>query len=381
MINYYQELQIDDSLDKLELEKDIIKKQKKWLNRTNSSDLEKRNEAQRMLQVIEDAKNTLLDENLRNAYDNQLVTNRNNEGNSNSLEEVIVFSNEKINQLIQNGQTPQAIAEARNLTDIAPNDYRSWKYLAHAHREFGNEEIAKINYIKALELNPTDLFSYLELGYIHKVLKDYNHAINYFKQALTIKENNQDSLRELGVLYRNLNNYDLASEYLKILNELYPTEENKDLLADTYFLKAESFMPTDSNRERYYFFEEEKITEFINLVEKANTIYPTPEYEEKIKEARKALKKTYDWGKITLLTLPFFFIYASEFLSFVLFGVILYFSIRPRWIIQRRDTFGITTTFDTIASVYTKTVGYLIIIVIALIGGIFGAAIDTTRYK
>lgn len=384
MINYYLELELDHTSNTEELQKELVKTQKKWLNRTNSSDLDKRTLAEKKLEIIEEAKQTLLDPEAKIDYDDQLFMEEEEED---SIQDEPVINEldfnawgSEIQSFIDEENYAQAIATGKELTELAPDEAISWRFYGIAQRIFGNEEFSRKCFTKALELDPLDIFSYEELAFSYKKNKEYQRAVLHFKQVLHLDSDHEAALRELGFLQQIEDDYDAGLDYMKELVEKHPSEENKAYLAEAYFLKAQDIMPTNK-RNQYFFFEEEKIHAYIELTEKAQSISPQEEYVQQLKKARKALRKTYDWSKVTLLSIPLFLSEGSSFLAVVLLAVILYYSIRPKWIIERRSTFGTELPFDKIANLYTKTVGRVIIKLVAFIAGIFGATIDSSKYR
>lgn len=382
MLDYYAELELDSEWSMEELQSGLVKTQKKWLNRTNSSDLEKRTIAEKKLQVIEEAKATLLNEETRIAYDESLLLN---EAPSNEVEPSIQEVDiqawvKKINEFIRNEQFALAISQGKQWVELTPHDPTAWRFFAFSHEAFGNTEQAIEYYLYSLELDPEGYEVYADLGLIYVQLNDYQNAERYFKQSHQLEPDYKVALNGLRYVNQQFGNHDVALQYMERLAEIDPSQENNENLAEAYYLKAISIMPSNESN-TYFFFEDEKIREYIALTEKAQSLHPTEEYATQLKKAEKALQKSFDWTKITLLTIPLFMMDSNRFLAIILLGVILYFSIRPRWITDRRNTVGIDMKFDRIANIYTKTIGAFILKIVSRIVGIVGISIDQYRYK
>lgn len=381
MMNYYEELELNRGGNIEELQAELVKTQKKWLNRTNSSDLEKRTIAEKKLQVIEEAKRTFLDAETRLDYDKTLMISEIQPQQATATHQVDTEDwKNNINNLMKREQFAQAITQAKQWTEMAPHDPIAWRFFALAHKAFGNKERAVEYYLNSLELEPENFQTYADLGLLYVDMGNYSNAERYFMQSLQLKPDYEVALHGAGYVNQHFGNHDVALQYMEQLAENNPSKGHDADLAEAYYLKAISIMPAN-DRNEYFFYEEEKIKEYIRLTEKAQSLYPTEEYTQQLKKAKKALGKSYDWTKVTLLTLPLFVAEASPFLALLLFCVILYFSIRPRWIMDRRKAFGVNMTFDRIASIYTKTVGALIIGIIALGVGMAGISMKSDRYR
>ena len=67
MINYYKELELNQSLSVDELKKELITIQRKWMKRaSNAPELEKRSYAEKMVKLVEEAQKILTNKDKKN---------------------------------------------------------------------------------------------------------------------------------------------------------------------------------------------------------------------------------------------------------------------------------------------------------------------------
>src|SRR6266567_4120188 len=77
--NLYRVLNVAQTASLDEIKKAITQASRLWANRTNASQIEKRQQAERMVKLIEEAEAILLDPSKRGNYDRQVATSRGNE--------------------------------------------------------------------------------------------------------------------------------------------------------------------------------------------------------------------------------------------------------------------------------------------------------------
>lgn len=390
MINYYSELELDSNLTIDELEEEIKALQKKWIRRQTSANQEKRHEAENKIQMIADAKDVLLDPASKRTYDDELYAYENQVVEQQQTQQTPTsggyyhISDEEFEELVERywvyadaNDYSSALAQSQHLTTVAPDNFLSWFLHGYSNRQFGNNELSIGYFNKAIEMNPSHESSYVQLGVALLSLKRRNDAYQAFQKGLQINPNSEIAIRNTANLLLDDGQVDEAISLYEKLIELRNDDYSNELLAQAYYKKGEYALPHYESG--YYFYEDDKIEYFIEQATKANELYPSDFYAKEIKNAQKAKRKTYDWSKITLLLIPLIF---SElgFLSLVLFGVLIYFSVRPTWEINRRKNHGVKTTFDKISGVYTKTVGFAFVALIGIVFALFGASINTKKW-
>ena len=76
MVNYYEELELDPSMSSKDISEALFKIGQKWGRKQNSPDLERRQEAERKVLLINEAKMVFADEAKRRQYDAELNQTR-----------------------------------------------------------------------------------------------------------------------------------------------------------------------------------------------------------------------------------------------------------------------------------------------------------------
>lgn len=304
MINYYQELSISPDLDKDQIKKELNKLQRQWISRTNAPDLMRRQQAERMISVIEEANKILLDENKRQAYDLSL-----NKDTQEGYVQAHKVSEEKMRQEnIQNINAEkfqyflneawkniksknylEGINLAKRAVDINPNDAMAWDTLAFADREAGNIEDAVFEYKKAISIDPTNAQFYRELSYMCIENNKINEAQQYCNKALEIDNNGYENIYLKAKILAVRRDFQNA---VKIFENLYKINPNDKYLirsiADSYYNIALSFCYYQNNY--YYCVNKENTLKMIEYLKKAKEFISMPEYDKKIEWGQSSLK-------------------------------------------------------------------------------------------
>lgn len=147
--NLYRILNIPQTASAEEVKKAIIQGSRLWSNRTNAPQIEKRQEAERMVKFIEEAEGILLDPTKRERYDRQLATAtprhdgqhsipHEQDGHADPTRQVVgdmarTFA-DKAHVLLQRGEYPAAICQLRKALEIEPANVSFQAKLAEAKR-------------------------------------------------------------------------------------------------------------------------------------------------------------------------------------------------------------------------------------------------------
>lgn len=156
MDNYYLLLQIDPDLSHEDLVKEFNLTQKKWLNRQNAPNLDKRQEAEKMLSILAQAEKILLNETSRRTYDLEIIKLHNSRRDQvEKQSQVPNRVNERIfhvMELISQKQYASALQLARSATEIDPSNPDTWATLSLVYYKAGKKEEAISDYRRALKL-------------------------------------------------------------------------------------------------------------------------------------------------------------------------------------------------------------------------------------
>nr|MBR4280371.1 hypothetical protein [Clostridia bacterium] len=358
MVNYYLELELDRGASKEQLEQQLKALRKKWISRLNAADTSKRQTAERMVELIREATETLLDDNKRRKYDKDLDKH----GSQAPTTQPTSSSSAMIN--------PQSL-EGAALLDAIEVYYDESKY---------NMVIAAARQAIQGGLIEADVFRYLVLSYIEKgdapnAMRALNEMYDYLPDdpdcqlmaariLLRVMDNHHKDARAfLDMLFQGGygDNTDVAAldvEYYIDTGDLALAEQKtneflskhpndsafKQSVANAYVQYAEANYTVEHGGD-WYIDSEDNFNKFNTLITKAQQLYPNP----KIAELMKLLKKRQlvpgswmSWGACFLYAFAGF---AAEvpFLGVVCLALgvaMLYFSLVPNWMVERFEYHG-----------------------------------------
>ncbi|RAL23203.1 tetratricopeptide repeat protein [Thermoflavimicrobium daqui] len=285
MQNYYQLLNISPSAKKAEIQKVINTELRRWTQRTNSPQFEKRQEAERMVRKLEEIEKILLDDEKRSKYDEQLESadlspNQTSQSTPESSTEKSNLAPQNIRQQIaqgwqylEQGRTFDALFLARKVVEQMPDNPEVWALLAYArfqngekqeaiqamtracsldssradyfiflgdvYRSFQRLDQAEKHYHRAIELNHKDIMVQYKLGLLFLELKQYQRAIDTFEKCLQVSPRNPEVERELARAYIELATIDwilIPKGHVYLSEGIYPVGQNLNLA------KAESYL-------------------------------------------------------------------------------------------------------------------------------------------
>lgn len=362
MVNYYTDLDIDQSLEGQELEKEIKKIQRKWILRTNAPDLNLKQEAERKISLIEEAKLVILDSDKRKEYDLELQAGESYNYEEDTEEDYYNDVDKLIDDawdLIVDEKYADAIVVAKRAVEIASMNPYSWSVLAYAHYCWGDVDDAIYEYKKAIDITPNVDIFYYHLGEIyldsaHKMLeknKDneadimLSDAFKCANKALSIEPNNTDNRILMARISIIKDDIDTAIEiYKDVMSSSENHEWIKDVLADLYFEKGKRQLPMADNGgySLSYIKNTEKMIEYMkkakNLVNKAeyNNFINNGEKAiiKKEEEYKRSMEKVFDKANLPALIIPILMFLDTglwKIIGIITMISVIYISIVPRY--------------------------------------------------
>lgn len=379
MINYYQELNIDSNLKSEQLSEALKNAQRKWIGRTNAPDLNRRQEAERKVSIIEDAQKVLLDEKKREEYDSQLknsVPSKNEAPNLN-VNQNSTSSDSLIQQawdLINLGRYADAIMVARRATEVDGSNSNAWAVLGYADYSWNNVQDAVCEYKKAISLRPNSDTYYCDLGNIyldHNMIAEAEECANKAMHLASSKSYNRLLIGNIAVAK---NEYDKAIAIFKeLINEEPSNDSYKQIIANSYYSKGINYC-YHHNDGYIYCIDEQNTNNMIACMNEAKKFASNAEYNEKITWGEKALTKKFDKSKWTLFIIPVLMLFSGEGLVIIAAIAIIaglgYLSMRPQWRLTRNSLLGEKTAYDKGAWIFTATVGVFFAMILGFIEGL-----------
>ncbi|TCS94267.1 J domain-containing protein [Hazenella coriacea] len=212
MQNFYEIFDLSPSASVEEIKKLIHQQLRLWSQRTNAPQIERRQEAERMMQILEEMETILLDEDKKKKYDldlHQAMVESNNKEriHENNQEASGIVTEEWEEKLrlaedhLEQGKVADALFLALQLTDQVKNRADAWALLGQARFHFGEIEEAIQPMVRASDLDPQNpKFAYV-LGQVFEKLGKLDRAEEQYKHALGLDPVHTGYKYTLGSLY------------------------------------------------------------------------------------------------------------------------------------------------------------------------------------
>lgn len=186
MNDYYALLNVPASAAVEDVKKALHREMRQWTNRTNAPQIERRQEAERRVKLLEQAEVTLLDPAKRAQYDRELGGGAAKQtapeldlaGVSNLIEEA--------RRLLDRARVADALFVARKAVDAEPQNPEAWVVLGTAFSSDGEAEKAIDAYRRAIDLRPNVASYHFELGSIFETAEQWSEALRSYERAYKI---------------------------------------------------------------------------------------------------------------------------------------------------------------------------------------------------
>ncbi len=215
-----------------EIETAICRGLKLWSNRTNSLNAEKRQEALKVVKLLEDAEQILLDAESRIQYETKAATA------SNALRESGVYFTGQDVDLIAEGRRlliKGELADALLIAEMAVDRFRSsasaWALSGAVHHRWGNFSDAIAAFNQAIRLDPRNAELIFDLGCVLESGGEPNNALTAYRQAHLLDRSATHYRAAVGNVLIYLGNY---TQGIRILKEC--VRERPDNVTYTCFL-------------------------------------------------------------------------------------------------------------------------------------------------
>lgn len=240
MENYYELLNLSPDTYTDELKKQIYKQMRVWSHRTNAPQIERRQEAERMIRILEEMEEILLDKEKRDEYDQQLrsflgkplgkkesepldepafnmfepiefstidLETPNDEATATVVAEERM-SNEELNKQLEQGKirlenndTAQALKIAERLVKEVDTNPEVWAFMGQVHLTMLDVHEAMTSMIRARDLEPHNAKYVAQLGHIYLKQGNGKRARDQYKRAVSLDPKNINYIFDLGSLH------------------------------------------------------------------------------------------------------------------------------------------------------------------------------------
>jgi len=275
MDNFYKLLNVSQSADADEIKEAIRREQKNWLKRTSLTQTEKRQEAERMIRVLDEAEAVLLNDLKRKKYDSKLVTG---ETAPSSVDRAALDqAGDLVSEgwrLLVGGSVADAMYLAGKATRQNPGNADAWALSGQAKFRWNELDGAIKDYRRAIQLRPNEASYYFDLGSVYESCKMWREAYQQYERANTIDPSNTMYRAAIGTL---LVTQDQYQEGINILEDCLKEEPDNEVykwyLAVGYTERAYENWTHIGRGERvppgYYATEKAQVDQALAYVEKA----------------------------------------------------------------------------------------------------------------
>ena len=184
MQNYYAELNLTPTASEEDIKKAINREARVWHNRTNSPNMQQRQEAERMVMLLDEAEKILLNDSKREEYDRQL---KNAPKQEQQMGESEIDGEENLVELgwklLINGEVADAMYVARKATDKEPGNPKAWELSAQAKFRWGEAEDSIYEYKRSINLVPNEASLYFDLGCVYESVERFIDALKQYEHA------------------------------------------------------------------------------------------------------------------------------------------------------------------------------------------------------
>jgi predicted Zn-dependent protease len=213
MNDYYALLSLDLGCPEDDIRKAIHRELRTWTNRTNAPDLQRKQEAERRIKLLDEADAILLDPAKRANYDREL-------GRQTKVETAPELGEtdnpaEEARRLLEDGRVADALYLAQKASEADPRDPEIWWILGRANHEFGETDRA-VKYLKrAIAIRPDQPKYQFDLGNIYESSQDWPLAAQCYERAYQVDQNVLMYLAAYGAMLVKMGQYAVGIEALE----------------------------------------------------------------------------------------------------------------------------------------------------------------------
>jgi len=360
MQNFYQILSIEQAAKEPEIKEAIRNALRLWTNRTNAPQMDRRQEAERTVKLIEEAETILLNAAKRAEYDQKLRSAPADEGATDH--KVLEAAKDLIaegRRLLTDGNIADALYVATKATERDGSNPEAWALLGEARFRFGDVEDAIYEYKRAIKLKPNDPFYYADLGDVFNATNNLDEALTQYQRAAKIAPNVPMFRAGIG---RVLLRQEKSTEAIPILEGCVKEDPQNE-----YFQWELAIAYIDSTQSKwtlvgeghllppgYYATDKAQIIEALELIAKAEKLkfddQAVKDHIAKVKTDIKSMLQRKFFGSILSPVLGGFIYMFFYGLGLILAPLYFYASRPPVYAINKRRLAGVLTTGESMSA-------------------------------
>lgn len=274
MQNFYKILNVQPTAKDDEIKKAIHQALRLWSNRTNAPQIDRRQEAERMVKILEEAEAALLNPAKRAEYDRQL---KNAPAQEKSAGKAVLDAAQDLvaegRKLLADGNIGDTLYVATKATERDGSNPEAWALLGRARFLFGDVDDAIYEYKRAIKLKPNEGVYYSELGDVYNDTGKFDDALVQYKRAAQVEPGVAWYRADVGRLLARQGNVD---EAVQMLEQCVKEEPNakafRSWLALAYLDSAKNSCTADPETGNYYPTSKAQVFAALGFVQKADAL-------------------------------------------------------------------------------------------------------------
>lgn len=279
MDDLYAIVGIDSTAAEEEIEQQIKEQLRLWNKRVNSPDMNKRQEAERKVGLLDKARETLLDEEKRAVFDRELASHGRSEPHSGTPASPGVDWLERARSALSMNDYETAAYAGKQARDSQGATEAVWTLLYRANLGLGNLGEALYEAKQVLGYSPDDPELHLDVGFIQENLGHMDEAIRSYEQAAAHSSHrDQGNMGKASVLMEQ-SRFDESIPILESLYESNSPKLDRDVTADylaSALLDSAQAVPSYRSKDEYVVTSADEIAVMVPKVRRALEIARNP---------------------------------------------------------------------------------------------------------
>ncbi|MCI0542002.1 MAG: tetratricopeptide repeat protein [Verrucomicrobiales bacterium] len=222
MENFYKIINVSPTAKEDEIKEALHAAQRLWSNRTNSPHMDRRQEAERFVKMLEEAETILLNPAKRAEYDRALKSAPPPIPQDRAAVDSATNLIEEGRRLLAEGNIGDALYAATKATEKEGGNPEAWALLGRARFRFGDVEDAIYEYKRAIKLKPNEGDYYSELGDIYDDTGKLDEALTQYRKAAQVEPSVPWYRGQVGYVLRKQGHISEATEILQQCHKEQP---------------------------------------------------------------------------------------------------------------------------------------------------------------
>lgn len=225
MDDYYEIIGVNRPASAEEIERRVRHELRIWTKRTNNPDLTRRQEAERRVQQLSEARKVLLDPARRAEYDRRPVSDSRPQEQPQTQNASVTGWLEEARRYLAGNEYFSAAYAAKQAREIDELNSEAWNILARSNIQLGNVTDALFEATRAIHLAPHEAAYHLDLAEVHEKLHNWNQALESYQLAQQLAPDVDEAKIGIASVLQQSGRHEKA---LDVLETMYAQSANKE---------------------------------------------------------------------------------------------------------------------------------------------------------